>query len=205
MPDYIYQIKTSYNFLIVILIVVLFTGCKEKLPVEKDISKKQFELLNEDSAKVYFPELVKGKITVMGYIYTNCPDICPMTTNNMEKIKQRLKDDNIDNVTFISLSFDPLRDKPSVLKQYAQIRGINLSNWHFLTGRENIIDSIKKQMNFLAVAEDTSYSADRKPYYFFTHTDRISLIDQSGKLRKNYRGSRINVEEIVNDIKSLGG
>jgi protein SCO1/2 len=205
MENNFYKIKTTYSFLVVVLITAFLSGCKDELPVEKDISKYRFELLNEDSSKVYFPEIVKGKITVLGYIYTNCPDICPMTTNNMEKIEQKLKEMNIDNVTFISLSFDPLRDTPSILKQYAAIRDINLSNWHFLTGKENTIDSIKKQMNFFAVAEDTSYSADNKPYYFFTHTDRISLIDQSGRLRKNYKGSNINIEEIVNDIKSLGG
>lgn len=192
------------SLLLTISILFVIYGCGKKLPVETDLSKYKFELLNEDSSKIFFPEMVKGKTVVMGYIYTNCPDICPMTTNNMQKIENMLKEMKFNNVAFLSLSFDPLRDTPSVLKQYANIRGISLSNWHFLTGTQKVIDSLKKEMHFVAFAEDTSYAANNTPYYFFTHTDRISLIDKSGKLRKNYRGSKIDINEIINDIKSLG-
>lgn len=197
--------KTDYlKFLLLYIILFGLSGCDKKISVEVDLSKEKFELLNEDSVKVYFPQNVKGKTVVLGYIYTNCPDICPMTTNNMQKIQEKLENININNVTFLSLSFDPLRDTPSVLKQYADIRGIGLTNWHFLTGTQKMIDSLKSEMHFVALAEDTSYSANNTPYYFFTHTDRISLIDKEGKIRKNYPGSHINIDEIINDIKSLG-
>lgn len=198
------HITNYFRSLGLILILFTITGCGEKLPVEKDLSKENFELLNEDSTKVIFPDLVKGKTVVMGYVYTNCPDICPMTTNNMQKVEKILKEENINNVTFLTLSFDPLRDTPSILKQYADIREINLSNWHFLTGTQGVIDSLKKEMHFVAVADDTSYAEDNTPYYFITHTDRISLIDKSGRLRKNYPGSKLNIDEIINDIKTLG-
>jgi protein SCO1/2 len=62
---------------------------------------------------------------------------------------------------------------------------------------------MKKAMNFVAAAGDTSYTEDGMPYYFFVHTDRISLIDQEGKIRKNYKGSRIDINEIIKDIKTI--
>lgn len=173
------------------------------MPIEDDISSAHFQLVNEDSAKVSFPDNVKGRVTVMGFIFTNCPDICPLTTNNMQRIQKELVNEKIDGISFISLSFDPARDRPSVLKQYAQIRGIDLKNWQFLTGEQAVIDSIKKTMHFFAVAADTSYSEEGKPYYFFVHTDRISLIDREGRVRKNYRGSTVDVNEVIKDIKEI--
>lgn len=179
------------------------SGCKNKLPIEDDISSSHFMLVNQDSAVVEFPDYMRGKIAVMGFIFTNCPDICPLTTNNMQRIKAELEKENIKDVLFTSLSFDPARDKPFVLKDYARIRNIDLKNWQFLTGKQSVIDSIKKKMHFFAVAADTSYSEDGKKYYFFVHTDRISLIDRQGRVRKNYKGSTINIGEIVNDIKQI--
>ena len=51
---------------------------------------------------------------------------------------------------------------------------------------------------------DTTYSPDGGVSYSMMHTDRISLIDSDGELRKNYRGSHVNLDELFNDIKYLG-
>jgi protein SCO1/2 len=55
-----------------------------------------------------------------------------------------------------------------------------------------------------AIAGDTTFTESGEPVYFFVHTDRITLIDQQGNIRKEYSGSRINLDEIVSDIKYLG-
>lgn len=195
--------QTVDYFIIFILFFLVFFGCKKKLPVEDDISGSHFTLLNEDSVQVSFPGYLKGQITVMGFIFTNCPDICPLTTNNMQRLQKKLQEENIAGVSFVSLSFDPKRDRPWVMKQFAEVRGIDFKEWHFLTGEQSVIDSIKRKMHFFAIAADTSYSEEGTPYYFFVHTDRISLIDREGKVRKNYKGSTVNLDEIMQDIKSL--
>lgn len=150
-----------------------------------------------------FPDDFKNKIVVMAFIFTNCPDVCPITTNKMRLIQQKIIDDGITNVEFAGLSFDPVRDKPSVLKQYAEIRELDLHNFQFLTGEADQIKSILKRVNVAAFAEDTSYTDDGEPIYFFVHTDRIILIDQEGRIRKEYPGSHIDINEITEDIKHL--
>ena len=140
----------------------------------------------------------------MGFIFTNCPDICPLTTNNLQSIQKRLKKDNVKNVEVAALSFDPDRDTPGVLKEYAEVRNINLSNFQFLTGKKEVVDSLISAMNVKAYSGDTTYTKNGKPVYFYVHTDRISLIDQQGNVRKDYRGSRANIDEVVEDVKSLG-
>ena len=195
--------KYSAVLLLLLLILISINSCKPTLPVEKRIFTS-FQLINQDSAKVDFPDDFKGKILVMGFIFTNCPDICPLTTNNLHLVQEKLKKENIGNVQIAALSFDPDRDTPSVLKQYAEIRDIDLSNFEFLTGKKNVVDSLISLMGVKAFSGDTTYTKDGKPVYFYIHTDRISLIDQKGNVRKDYRGSRANIDEIVEDIKSIG-
>ncbi len=195
----------KYSVILIILLLLLFSinSCKPTLPVEKRIYSS-FQLINQDSAKVIFPNDFKGKILVIGFIFTNCPDICPLTTNNLQLIQQRLKNEKVNNVEVAALSFDPNRDTPKVLKKFAEIRDIDLDNFEFLTGEKNIVDSLISVMGVKAYSGDTTYTKSGEPVYFYVHTDRISLIDQNGNVRKEYRGSRIDLEEIISDIKSIG-
>lgn len=178
-------------------------SCTNELPIIGEYHSGSYTLLNQDSIQVEFPEFVKGKITVIGFIFTNCPDICPLTTNNMRLVQEKLKSENIEGIEFVSLSFDPENDSPSTLSKFAEIRDLDLSNWCFLTGEQAVIDSILKRSSVFAVPGDTSVTSDGEEIVFYIHTDRISLIDREGRIRANYFGSRANIEKIVEDIKAI--
>ena len=185
------------------LLLITVWGCQSKLPMDQSIGNQSYTLINQDSTKVVFPDDYKGKIVVMGFIYTNCPDICPLTTHNMEATQNLVKKDKLKNVVFVALSFDPDRDTPSVLKKYAEIRNIDFSNFQFLTGKRALIDTLIHHMDVMAIANDTTYTKSGQPVYFFTHTDRITLLDQNMRIRNEYRGSHADPQKIVNDIKNL--
>jgi protein SCO1/2 len=159
--------------------------------------------VNQDSINIEYPNVIKNKISVIGFIYTHCPDICPMTTHNMQLSEEKLSKDEIKNVKFILISFDPLRDTPSILKKYAEVRGLDMDHWELLTGDEKEIKILLKEYDVKAINDDTTYNDKGEPNYFMIHTDRISLVDTDGNLRKNYRGSLANPEELSNDIKNL--
>jgi len=190
--------------LIFALLLFIPVSCTEKLPMNKDLTKKSYKLINQDSVQVEFPEIIKGNITVIGFIYTHCPDICPMTTHNMILTEARLKKEGIEDIKFAAISFDPDRDNPSVLKKFAEIRDIDFKNWLLFTGGKNLITDLLRRFDVKAVATDSVIYDDGEVSYSMMHTDRISLIDKEGKLRKNYVGSRINIEELIADIKYLG-
>lgn len=201
-----FNLKLNQNFIFVLLLLtalIILASCSKKFPVIEDFSKEKFSLLNQDSSNIFFPESFKGKIIVTGYIFTNCPDICPLTTNNMRLIQEKLKKENIQNVQFVSISFDPIEDRPSILKDYTKVRNLDLSNWQFLTGEKKIIDSLIKKAGIVVIPSDSTLLDGRRKIYYYVHTDRIQLFDKEGKVRKNYPGSKINVDEIVNDIKEL--
>jgi len=187
----------------ILLAYFIFVSCQEKLPLDKDLTKKSYELVNQDSVNVIFPDVIKEHITVIGFIYTHCPDICPLTTNNMYLTEKKLKEQGIDNVKFVELSFDPDRDIPSVLKEFANIRGISFKNWMLLTGEKSIVEDLCKRFDVRAIKTDEEFNENGEPSYSMMHTDRISLIDENGILRKNYKGSTLNFDEIIKDIKTL--
>jgi protein SCO1 len=182
---------------------LLSISCKEKLPLDKDLTKKSYNLIDQDNNEVVFPEIIKGHIIVMGFIYTHCPDICPMTTHNMYLIEKELKNEGITNVKFVALSFDPDRDTPDVLKKFAEVRELDFKSWTLLTGEKTTVNDLLKRFDVKAIKTDESIDEDGNSEYSMMHTDRISLVDENSILRKNYKGSTINIEEIVKDIKIL--
>ena len=188
----------------IVLVSLLIFSCKDKLPLNKDLTKRSYNFLNQDSIAVDFPEIIKGKITVMGFIYTYCPDICPMTTHNMVLTEQRLIEEGIGDVLFVALSFDPERDSPEVLKKFAEMRDIKYDNWIFLTGDETTTEDLLRRFDVKAIPTDSIYFEDGTISYSMLHTDRISLINNKGILKQNYKGSTVNIEELITDIKYLG-
>jgi protein SCO1/2 len=121
----------------------------------------------------------------------------------MRLIQEKVKEEKINNVEFISISFDPDTDTPEVLRKFAEIRNLDLTNWKFLTGPKTIIDSLINKAGVFAVPGDSTVLKSGKTIYYYIHTDRIQLIDKNGMTRKNYLGSKIDIDEIITDIKSL--
>ena len=190
--------------LVVTISLVFITSCYEHFPLDQDITRTQNTFLNQDSVKVEFPKIIKDKITLMAMVYTHCPDICPMTTHNMQLVQRRLPDDLKDKVKFVVISFDPNRDTPAVLKKFAEIRDITFVNWTFLTGDNQNTKEVMLKFDVKAIPADSSYDENGELSYSIIHTDRISLIDQDGRLRSNYKGSTANLDMILEDIKYLG-
>ena len=196
--------KFIIRILLILILIPFLQSCYNDLPLNKDLTKRSYTFLNQDSVAVNFPEIIKGKITVMGFIYTHCPDICPMTTHNMVLTEERLNEEGIDDVLFVALSFDPERDSPEVLRKFAEIRDIKFDNWIFLTGDELTTKDALKRFDVRAITTDSTFYEDGTFSYSIMHTDRISLINNEGILKKNYKGSTINIEELITDIKYLG-
>lgn len=191
------------NLLIILSVAIFISGCGNNFDLNKNVTGKSIKLINQDSVQVQYPDIIKNKIALIGFIYTHCPDICPMTTHNMQLAREQLSKEELKNVKFLLVSFDPERDTPSVLSKYAYVRDMNMSSWELLTGSKNNVNILLNEFNVKAFPDDTTYNDKGAPEYFIIHTDRISLVDENGNLRKNYKGSTAKPEEIVIDIKKL--
>ncbi len=191
------------ELIVLLVMLIIFSGCGNNFDMKKNVTGRQVNFINQDSAEVNYPGIIKGKVAVIGFIYTNCPDICPMTTHNMQLAEEKLSKDQLNDVKFLLITFDPDRDTPSILTKFASVREMNMDDWELLTGSTKNINTILDEFNVKAIHDDTTYNDNGRPDYFIIHTDRISLVDENGNLRKNYHGSTANPDELAEDIKSL--
>ena len=91
----------------------------------------------------FFDDLIEGKIVVLNFIYTTCPDTCPLETAQLVKVQEILGDRIGKDIFFYSISIDPENDTPEVLLEYKEQFG---AKWTFLTGRDEDIVSLRKKL-----------------------------------------------------------
>ncbi|TPV92601.1 MAG: copper chaperone PCu(A)C [Myxococcales bacterium FL481] len=93
----------------------------------------------------FFDDLIKDKVVVINFIYTSCPDTCPLETARLAQVYKILGDRVGDDVFFYSITIDPDNDTPDVLAAYAQRYGAG-PGWTFLTGNEAEIVELRKKL-----------------------------------------------------------
>ncbi len=103
-------------------------------------------LITQDGKKVHFyDDLLKGKIVAIELIYTHCIDSCPLETARLAQVQKALGDRVGKDIFFYSISIDPKRDTPEVLKAYAEKYHAG-PGWLFLTGKYADIELISKKL-----------------------------------------------------------
>ena len=152
-----------------------------------------FALTTQDSKPLALPDL-NGKVVAVTFIYASCADTCPLLTAKMAGLQKRLGPDFGRRVLFVSITVDPERDTPQVLKRYAQAHGANLAGWAFLTGTPAEIQQVARQYGIYY---------KKTPRGEVDHTFLTSLIDPSGTLRVQYLGVRFDPEELLHDLQAL--
>ncbi len=104
------------------------------------------ELLTQDGEPVRFwDDLVRDKIVVVNFVYTECPDICGLSTARMAQVAEWLGDRLGRDIFFYSISLDPETDTPDRLKAYAQAFDAP-EGWLFLTGTPADVDAVRYKL-----------------------------------------------------------
>jgi protein SCO1 len=93
----------------------------------------------------FYDDLLKGKSVVINVIYTHCGDVCPLETAKLAQVQRLLGDVVGRDIFFYSISIDPERDTPAVLKTYAEKFGAG-PGWLFLTGTREDITAVQKRI-----------------------------------------------------------
>ncbi len=188
------------GWLIILLFIIKTAGC-DRLSVIESFDGTEFTLVDQFDEEIRFPESFKGNVLLVSYVYTHCPDICPMITYNLRDVQRALPE--ADNFMLISISFDPDRDTPEILYQYAENYRLDQQNWRLLTGERAQVEELLKKLQIATVKTPTRFAEDDTPIYFIDHTDRVTLIDKRGQVRRNYPGSELRSEKVIEDIQTL--
>jgi len=140
-------------------------------------------------------------IYVADFFFTTCPTICPIMTDNMVWLQDKIKD--MPNVKLLSFSVTPDIDTPEVLRKYANEKGVIDGKWNMVTGDQKDIYYLARQ-SFLAVKTSTVGEL-----YDMVHTENFILVDKNGRIRGFYDGTNLNedkddgtknVEQLLEDI-----
>ena len=194
----------NYIFPAVVLIIFIGLSCyfiyrstdlKSSLPVVK--AAPDFELQNWNGENVS-ASVNRGKIVLMEFMFTSCPDICPLTTSKMVKLQEQLKQKSLfgEKVQFVAVTFDPEKDTPDVLRKYAERMNLDMAGWHVLRGDEK---------STIEIAAKYGIMVQKMGGGQFAHSvTSLNLIDSQQRISKVYQmGDGMKIEEIMFDIETL--
>jgi protein SCO1/2 len=165
----------------------------QELPLPKIAPAPEFALTSQEGAQVKLADL-RGKVVAVTFIFTMCTATCPVLTPMMSFVQDRLGHDFGEKIVFVSITVDPERDTPEVLKEYAEAFGANLAGWTFLTGAPAAIRDVTRRYGVFS-SKNANGDVD--------HTFLTSIIDSHGFLRVQYLGVRFDPEEFRRDLLSL--
>jgi protein SCO1/2 len=152
-------------------------------------------LVNQDGKTLrFYDDLIKSKIVMINFIFTSCPDVCPLLTAKFAAIQRALAERKIADYQLLSITTDPERDSASVLKEYAGRFKADLTRWSFVTGTRADLTKVWKAMGVNVTKTDAGE---------VSHTTLTTLVDRRGTRRVDYYGDKWLDKEVLNDFQRL--
>jgi protein SCO1/2 len=176
------------------LAVALLGGSDSRMAVIRPAP--DFSLTTQDNKALNLAHL-KGKVLLVSFIFTTCNGSCPATTHRMAQVQEALHRKRLDKdgqVQLLSISLDPERDTPSVLRGYMKLYEVDGANWSFLTGpKEKVAKTIAAWGMWAKPAANGQLD----------HPSRIFLVDRQGRIREIYNLSFMKTAWVVEDVELL--
>jgi cytochrome oxidase Cu insertion factor (SCO1/SenC/PrrC family) len=174
-----------------------------RLPVIKPAGDGR--VLDETGHERRLGDLLRGRITVLAFMYTRCGDVCPTASLHLSVLQDLATKEgrSMGRLQLASMSFDPGYDTPDVLAEYAahwrsNVRGAPA--WHFLTASDRAALAPILAAYDQAVGPKVDPHAAGGPLH---HIFRAFLIDPEGRIRNIYSLDFLDPELVLNDVKNL--
>jgi protein SCO1/2 len=140
---------------------------------------------------------MKGKVVLVGFIFTTCSGACPATTHRMCLVQDGLTKEGLlkdDRVRLVSITLDPARDTPELLRNYMRLYDVDPASWSFLTGP---VEQVNKTVAAWGMW------AKPAPNGQLDHPSRVYLVDGRGMIREIYNLDFLRPRWVVEDIRLL--
>lgn len=191
--------KYKWTWLLLAILILLagyllFTSLnKPKLPVIGPV--ESFSMENVDGRTITLAD-TQGQVRLFYFFFSNCPDVCPLTTFRLSQVQDILKEKGVfgKDASFVSVTFDPERDTLENMKAFGDKFKVDYSGWYFLRGDQ------QQTMDLAINSFKTLITKDQSGN--FVHADLIGLVDREGNLREIYR-PEATAEEIAKGVANL--
>ena len=151
-----------------------------------------FDLIDQAGRAVSLASL-GDRVLIVDFIYTSCPGPCPVQTSLQVELQRKIPPALRGEIQFISISLDPEVDRPEVLENYGAVRGVDFSNWSFLTGPTEQVAEVVQRWGVGSV---------RKPDGTIDHT-LVRFLVQKGRVIERYWTSEGRDDAILGDMIAL--
>jgi protein SCO1/2 len=156
---------------------------------------KDFSMKNQNGETIT-QEFYNDKIYVADFFFTTCPTICPIMTENMGYVQEKIKNDS--DVLLLSFSVTPEIDSVEKLKKYALEKNVIDSKWNLVTGNKKDIYNLARTSYLVAKTNGDGGKYD------MIHTENFVLVDKEKRIRGFYDGTNSKeMDQLLNDIKIL--
>lgn len=165
------------------------------LHVQKNHIIADFKLINQNGDTITNNDY-EGKIYIADFFFTRCQNICIAMAYNMSELQEYYKNDA--DILFLSHSVTPVIDSISVLKEYANNKGVIDGKWNVTTGKKKHIYELARKSYFAVLDEGNGDEND------FIHTEQFILVDKERRIRGYYDGTDKNeMKKLKEDVVLL--
>ncbi|MPY76148.1 MAG: redoxin domain-containing protein [Alphaproteobacteria bacterium] len=173
-------------------------GDREKYFQPMDKEAPDFTLSNADGGTVRLTDL-RGKVVVLHFIYASCPDVCPLHAERIAEVQSMGNQTPMrDAVQFVSITTDPTRDTPDIMRNYGGAHGLDAVNWIFLTTSPGQPEDATRKL-----AEAYGHKFKKTEDSYQTHGIVTHVIDKEGRWRGNFHGLRFSPPNLVLLVNAL--
>ncbi len=170
---------------------------KEKYFQPFDKEAPDFTLMDADGRPVGLRDL-RGKVVVLHFIYTNCPDVCPLHADRIAEIQEMVKQTPMrEQVQFVTITTDPKRDTPDVMHKYGAAHGLDPVNWTFLTSGPDRLTATRD------LVQKFGHKFTEAEGGYQVHSVVTHVIDREGRWRANFHGLKFQPTNLVLYINAL--
>lgn len=156
-----------------------------------------FELQDAQGTTVRLADF-RDKIVILHFVYASCPDACPLHAERIAEVQAMVNRTPMkDLVQFVTITTDPVRDTPEVLKGYGPAHGLDAANWVFLTSGSDNPTATRE------LAEKYGLRFTEMPDGEQMHAAVTHVIDKNGDLRARFHGLEFSTTNMVVYINAL--
>jgi protein SCO1/2 len=165
-------------------------------PLPRVAALPAFSLTDQHGKSLSAADL-RGKVWAADFIFTSCPDVCPLLTRQMVLLRKRTLSEGL-ALHYVSFSVDPETDTPEVLARFAKQHGAVFDDWSFLTGP---IDQVKAVVvkGFSQAMERSGEGAKAN----VLHGTHFVLVDKTGTIRGFYESKDKGLVQLADDAERL--
>lgn len=156
-----------------------------------------FALQDADGRTVGLQDF-RGKVVVLHFIYTKCPDVCPLHAERIAKVQEMVNQTPMrELVRFVTITSDPKNDTPDVMRKYGVDHGLDPVNWTFLTSGSERLTATRN------LVQQFGHKFTEAEGGYQVHSVVTHVIDKEGRWRANFHGLKFHPTNLVLFVNAL--